>query len=185
MGDTAAVKRLKRRDQRPIRIEGDVAYVTLTKGLVAVIDAADVGLVGAMNWQAVPKNGLYYAGRKETVAPNVTAHVFLHRLIMGAGPGDPLVEHRDRDTMNCCRFNLRFATQSINIQNGSKWSGASTPYRGVSFCPRPGRRRHYQARINQGGKAHHLGMHMTAEEGAQAYDAKALELYGPDANLNF
>jgi len=33
------------RSVRPIRIEGNIAYVPLTKGYEAVIDVADIGLV--------------------------------------------------------------------------------------------------------------------------------------------
>ena len=37
---------------RPIRIEGDVAYVPLTKGYEAIIDVEDVPLVEGRNWHA-------------------------------------------------------------------------------------------------------------------------------------
>ena len=38
---------------RPIRIEGDLAYVPLTRGYEAVIDAGDVSLVEGFNWYAL------------------------------------------------------------------------------------------------------------------------------------
>lgn len=38
--------------KRPIRIEGDVAYVPLTQGYTAIIDAGDVPLVEGRSWQA-------------------------------------------------------------------------------------------------------------------------------------
>ena len=37
---------------RPIRVEGNVAYITLTKGYVAIIDALDVPIVSGFNWCA-------------------------------------------------------------------------------------------------------------------------------------
>ena len=38
---------------RPIRIEGDFAYIPLTRGYESVIDATDVNLVEGFNWYAL------------------------------------------------------------------------------------------------------------------------------------
>jgi hypothetical protein len=46
---------------RQIRVEGQVAYVPLTRGLEAVIDAADVPLVEKQNWYAAADNNTFYA----------------------------------------------------------------------------------------------------------------------------
>lgn len=46
---------------RPIRIEGPIAYVPLTKGYEAIIDAADAPLVRDRNWCAMEVNGRVYA----------------------------------------------------------------------------------------------------------------------------
>ena len=39
---------------RQIRVDGNIAYVPLTRGYEAVIDAADVPLVEGWNWYAHP-----------------------------------------------------------------------------------------------------------------------------------
>lgn len=171
---------------RPIRIEGDVAYVPLTRGMTAIIDADDAPLVYGYNWSALKgRGGLIYAGRGQAVVPLKPVTILLHRFIMGAGPGDPVVEHRDRDTMNCRRSNLRIADQTINNQNSSLRKDNLSGYRGVWFEPGKRRTKPWKAQINHKGKMHRLNGFPTAEEAARAYDAKALELYGPDANLNF
>lgn len=46
---------------RPIRIEGPIAFVPLTQGYEAIIDAADVPRVADRNWCAAVVNGHVYA----------------------------------------------------------------------------------------------------------------------------
>lgn len=54
---------------RPIRIEGDVAYVTLTRGYEAIIDAENVPLVEGYNWQHFgPNRQTNYARRNGLVS---------------------------------------------------------------------------------------------------------------------
>ena len=38
---------------RPVQIVGDVAYVTLTRGYHAIIDASDAQAIGTHNWSAL------------------------------------------------------------------------------------------------------------------------------------
>lgn len=175
----------RKRSIRPIRVEGGLAYVALTRGMTAVIDAADVALVEGRNWSALKsRGGLFYAGRGETVAPYIQMTVLLHRAIMGADD-DRIVEHRDRDPMNCRRSNLRFADQTINNQNASLRSNNVSGFRGVRYKRGKRRTKPWLAQLNYLGNSIRLGGHPTAEMAARAYDSAALKFYGPGANLNF
>ena len=53
------------RQIREIVIDGNIAYVPLTKGKVAIIDAEDIPLVEGWNWTAVKRNDgeTFYAAR--------------------------------------------------------------------------------------------------------------------------
>lgn len=76
------------------------------------------------------------------------------------------------------KLNVRWATrqqQQLNQRHRKNQSG----YRGV----RTGNGR-FIARIRHGGTEYYIGRYDTAEEAALAYDRKAVELYGTDANLN-
>jgi hypothetical protein len=70
------------RTPKPIRIEGDVAYVPLTKGYEALIDSEDVHIVDRLSWRAMVRGGIVYA-----IAADGQKTVYMHRVIMGADRG--------------------------------------------------------------------------------------------------
>lgn len=119
---------------RPIRIEGDVAYVPLTKGYVAIIDVEDVPLVQGQNWCAYLDRNTVYAKRKGPMPERRT--ICMHRIIMG----DPLgleVDHRDGNGLNNRKRgetgNLRVATRSQNAQNQAMSVRNTSEIKGVSW----------------------------------------------------
>jgi group I intron endonuclease len=57
----------------------------------------------------------------------------------------------------------------------------SSLYTGVSFNKK---NKNWKSRIAKDGKTYYLGVYKTEEEAAEAYNKKALELYGQNAKLN-
>lgn len=157
---------------RDIRIEGDVAFVQLTKGYEAIIDVADVALVSGRNWQAsVEPNGQVYAictvkqnGRKKTVR--------MHRLIAGAS-GELDVDHRDVNGLNNRRANLREASRSSNKAN-SRLSKRNTS--GLKGVRRSGAK--WRAAIRKNGKHISLGYFEDPNDAHQAYVEAAQTHFG-------
>jgi hypothetical protein len=127
--------------------------------------------------------GKIYAGRLETfwcpVLQKKRRHkIYMHRQITHA-PHGWVVDHRDRDTLNNQRRNLRITSQSFNNANrelGENECG----YRGVSRS-----RNRYRARITFAGEDREIGSFATPIEAARAYDAVARELFGEFAWTNF
>lgn len=101
-------------------------------------------------------------------------------LMTGEWPKMP-IDHRNNDSTDDRWQNLRLATQAQNIANASIRSTNTSGYKGV--YPHKGNRWVAQIRTPAGKK--HLGVFPTAEEAARAYDAKAVELHGEFAYLNF
>lgn len=161
-------------------IEGDVAWIPLTKGKRAVIDAADVRLVKGRAWQAMnaPSSRTTYAS---TSSPDECG-ALLHRVVMGFRPDDPEIDHIDGDGLNNRRSNLREATSGQNQANVPPRPGCSSRFKGVHFFKRTGR---FQAYISADGKRRALGYFTDEEDAARAYDAAARELHGEFAYLNF
>lgn len=138
--------------KRAIRIEGDVAYVPLTKGYEAVIDAADVSLVDGFSWYANVQPRAVYAARTDR-SSHKPRTVTLHRLLAD----DPVgmeVDHRDADGLNNRRDNLRVATTAQNQHNARISKRNTSGLKGVTFNKDRGK---WQAKIMRDRKRHHIG----------------------------
>ena len=107
--------------------------------------------------------------------------VHLHRLITNAQPGE-IIDHVDRDTLNCRRSSLRRATRQQNNWNaGPARYQTTSKYKGVCLCRRS---RRFIAQLRHDGKRIRIGYLDTEEDAARAYNAKAAELFGEFAYLN-
>jgi hypothetical protein len=111
--------------------------------------------------------------------------VALHRVMLDA-PKGMVVDHINRNGLDNRRSNLRLCTHRENMQNRRANSNNLTGYKGVRLT-KSGKKyiaRHCQ-KIDGKTVEHYLGTYDTPEEAARAYDAKAIELFGEYANLNF
>lgn len=159
----------------PIRIEGDVAYVTLfgtdlTSGRLgaavaeAVIDAGDTGLVSAYRWRMQSGYATTNVGRK---------HAWMHRLILGLTAETDEVDHVDGDRKNNVRSNLRVTSRPKNAQNKGVRSDSTTGVRGVSFDKRKDL---YRAKVVVGGVHHSGGRHKSLIDAEKAASDLRTEL---------
>lgn len=163
---------------RAIRIEGEVAFVPLTRGYEAIIDAADVPLIQGRNWMALRRGRNIYAGR--SVWANGTNECeLMHRTIYGARP-DAFVDHQDGDGLNNRRKNLRSATRSQNAMNAEGHIDSTSGVKGVHWSKRHGR---WKSEICANGKRKHIGLFDTVEDAAAAYAQAASDLHGEFARF--
>ncbi len=173
------------RQIRPIRVEGNVAYVPLTKGYEAIIDAADVPLVEGKNWHAyvaLRSDGSIrsvYGSRNPSRAFGTRRPIWLHRVIVAAAP-DIEVDHIDGNGLNNRRNNLRCATQAQNTMNCRKRADNSSGVKGVHF--HKGIQK-WVARIQVGGARHNLGAFSDAQSAAAAYAAASVKMHGKFGRL--
>lgn len=158
---------------RPVRIEGDLAYVPLTRGFEAIIDAADAETAGRFNWYAlVTKTGHTYALRALKKGGDEEARL-LHRLIMSA-PAGMDVDHINGNGLDNRRANLRVCTHAQNMANQRIERMNSLGYRGVYQKSR----RSFRAEISVMDRKVHLGCYPTPEEAGAAYERAVRELRG-------
>lgn len=93
-----------------------------------------------------------------------------------------LIDHEDRNKLNCKRSNLREANIAENIRNQKLHVNNKTGYKGVSYDKR---RKKYRATIMLSRKYIHIGYFNNEIIAAQAYDFEARKLFGNFAATNF
>jgi len=92
------------------------------------------------------------------------------------------VDHIDNNRQNNCINNLRWASRSENMMNKSKQQKqCSSKFKGVSWHKR---HQKWIAQIRSNTGLTHIGYFSSEMDAAQAYNDKAVELYGEFANLN-
>lgn len=136
-------------------------YLRLTQGQHAQIDASDFELVSAHKWYAVKTKWTYYA------ATNIAGkRVYLHRLLMGLGPGrKQVVDHINHNGLDNRRENLRVCTSVMNALN-RRDSVDRVDTTGVYR-----NRGRWSSKIGFEGRVIHLGTFDTQREAGIAYAA--------------
>jgi hypothetical protein len=105
-------------------------------------------------------------------------HYFIHRLIAIAfipNPDNlPEIDHIDRNKLNNSLDNLRWVSRNQNGYNiNMKTQNSTSKFRGVCWDKS---RNKFKVGIRLNGKSKHIGMYLTEEEGAVAYN-EAIKKY--------
>lgn len=152
--------------------------IKLTKGYETIVDDADYPGLSRYSWQAVIHNGGVYARRTDNF---LGKDFYMHRQLLGLKQGNGRQgDHKNGDTLDNQRSNLRVATRSQNKSNSRRLTTRKSGYRGVWL-----HRLKYRACIKYDGKNHDLGGFDSPIEAAQAYDQAAKVVFGEFAKLNF
>jgi hypothetical protein len=158
---------------RPIRIEGNIAYVPLTRGYEAIIDAADVHLVADWNWCAWVKGRQTYAVRG-TKLSGKQLQVRMHRQILNP-PSGLMIDHVSGDGLDCRRSNMRIATAGQNMKNQRAHRDNSSGVKGVSWDKA---RQKWRASITTDRKTLFLGRYDDMGAAYQAYRCACKKMHG-------
>lgn len=156
---------------RPIRVEGNIAFVPLSQGKEAIIDVDDAEEIGAVNWSCVATGGLFYAFRNEPCEQGGKRVLYLHRAIMHP-PLGMQVDHVNGDGLDNRRCNLRVVTATENQRNKRRNRNNASGVSGVSYATRD---RTWIAAIKVGGKGHILGHFKEFDDAVAARRAAEIE----------
>ncbi len=156
--------------------------IDLGQGDYTILDAQDYYRFGNFKWCVIANRGKLYAACNIKTGPLTTKFVRLHRLILNTDPG-LLVDHKNGDSLDNRRTNLRPATHSQNACNRPKTkSKTSSRFIGIYHDKRRGT---WVARIYANGKKLFLGSFDNEIAAARAYDAAAKKYHGEFSRLNF
>ena len=148
--------------------------IPLTQGKFTKIDDSDFAFVSQFKWHAALINGSWYA-RRSTKAGSMSLHSLLC-------PGIPLIDHKNQDSLDNQRHNLRDATYAQNSANQRKSKNRSSRFKGVYWF---GRKKKWRAQIQKRKILKFLGYFEYETEAAHAYDEHAKKWFGEFASLNF
>jgi hypothetical protein len=173
--------------------------IRLTEDKFTIVDPADFYWLSNFYWLTVGKDDNFYAARLIRLKSGRLGTVLMHREIyfnclpqhvFGRGSNAHLsnlsrsvVDHRNTDSLDNRRVNLRLATHSQNSCNSRRdKSNTYSRYRGVSFNKR---KQKWFAAIRANGKKTWLGYYDNELDAAKAYDLAAKKYHGEFAMLNF
>ncbi|AYP68315.1 putative NHN endonuclease [Bacillus phage vB_BcoS-136] len=144
--------------------------IILTTGQKTIVDKEDYDMLTKFSqyWRL---SGRYVICVKEGRV------VRMHRLIMNPKDNE-IVDHKNNNTLDNRKSNLRITDYSGNSRNASKTKSKTTSkYKGVSWCKNMNAWKVYCGK-------EHLGYYSDEIAGAIIYNQKAIELFGEYAKLN-
>lgn len=154
---------------------GDFVELYLTKGYRAKIDRDQWILCSSYTWHANDTgNGIYARSRTSGRL------IYLHDLIMGFP--SCIVDHKNRDPLDCRKENLRLTDYQRNNLNRKGNKDSSSVFKGVSHDIS---RKKWKAQLVHAGTIHLNKRYNTELEAAKAYDDIARRVFGEYAFLNF
>ncbi len=150
--------------------------IPLSKGFFALVDDDDYEKLKGIKWSLISSRGMKYAkgwhnGR----------HVQMHRQILNLSDPKVQVDHKNHDTLDNRKHNLRIATNAQNCANRKSKIGSKSNFRGVYFRKDTGK---WTAEIHKEGQRVKLGSFAMEIDAAIAYNKKAKEIHGEFAFEN-
>jgi len=144
------------------------------------VDDSDYDLFSKYNWNISKDKGNLYLSARSVYVDNRLLKVKLHQLIMM--PYDSkkyVIDHKDRDTLNNQKSNLRLATNKQNCYNRRPQSNKKSKYKGVTFYYNK-----WTATITKDYKKIHGGSFENEIDAAKKYNEMAIEYHGEFAYQN-
>lgn len=162
-----------------------------------MVDDEDYDWLMQWEWYAAKSGKNIYVRRHGIDLNGKTVIIPMHRQILGIVNSKTFGDHRDWDTLNNQRYNLRIATKRQNCCNVGKSKNKSSKYKGVQLNVRVVIRikangetaryayRKWLAQIRVNNKPIYLGIFDIEKDAAIAYDNAAKKYHDGFAYLNF
>jgi hypothetical protein len=151
-------------------------------GIVIFTAGRHFAIVDETDWSEMSKHKWYSERRRYThyVRKSSPPRERLHQFIVSVPQGKD-IDHINGDGLDNRKCNLRICTRSENAANKCKYKKTRSRFKGVGWHKRG---RKWEAQIMCNYKKIYLGLFDSELEAAQAYNKKALALFGEHAYLN-
>lgn len=166
--------------------------ITLTRGKVTTVDDSDFEWLSQFRWSAVKGRGdSYYASRMaKIILPDGGVRLTcrqMQRDILDPNmklPRSIKVDHRNGDTLDNVRSNLRLSTDTGSNANRGVFKNNLTGYKGVHLHVTPKRGVRYLVTVKFNGRVYYGKPQDDPVSGAKEYNRLALKFFGEFARLN-
>lgn len=151
--------------------------IFLNHGKVSLVSDLDFEMLNKYKWYTHKRSNLYYVVTGGWGKPVYQ----MHRLILGISDPKIFVDHKDGNTLNNQRCNLRIATRSQNNANRKSHKNSSSQYLGVCWNKK---NKNWRVLVSVNKKRIDVGSFKTEKEAALAYNEFASKYHGEFARLN-
>lgn len=155
--------------------------IRLSRGRCALVNDSDFIQLNKYKWCALKRNnGEFYAIRWSSIkGASRRSMILMHREIIGAKEHE-LVDHKNTNSLDNRRRNLRVCDKSQNACNRGAQINNNSGFKGVSWNKKYG---FWEARIQLNGTRFFLGYFVASKKASVAYQKAAKNLHKEFARI--
>jgi hypothetical protein len=145
-----------------------ICYISLTRGLYAIVDAKNYDRINFYLWIAHKDKNTFYAQRALPRENGVQKNEKMHNAVIGYAPKGLMIDHINGNGLDNRECNLRFVTNRENCMN--RHQNYASQYPGVTWNKRSSV---WNAQAQVNGKHVHIGTFHNEIDAYNAYLAVA------------